>query len=307
MAISTVRVQIDGTWHVLTYNSTSGKYEKSITAPNTTSYNVNAGHYYPVTVEATNTAGTKTTVTDATPTIGDSLKLYVKEKVKPTITITSPGADAYVINNKQPIVFQLRDEAGGSGVNISTLALKIDGGATISSGSAGMVCTEVTNGYDCTYTPQTALTDGSHTVTINVSDFDGNAATQASRSYTVDTVPPVLNVTSPSDEFITNKSAMVVQGTTNDATSSPVTVTIKLNGVDQGAVTVTDGNFSKSITLAEGSNTIVVKSTDAAGRETTVTVTGTLDTSQPVISSVTITPNPVDAGATMVISVEVSG
>lgn len=307
MAISTVRVQIDGSWHTLTYNGTSGKYEKTITAPNVTSYNVNEGHYYPVTVEATNTAGTKTTANDQTPTIGDSLRLYVKEKVKPTINITSPGAGAYVINNKQPIVFQLRDEAGGSGINISTLALKIDGGTTISSGSAGMVCTKVTNGYDCTYTPQAALSDGPHTVTINVSDFDGNAATQASRSYTVDTVPPVLNVTNPSDNFITNTANLVVQGITNDATSSPVTVTIKLNGVDQGAVSVTSGNFSKSITLAEGSNTIVVTSKDAAGRETVVTVTGTLDTSAPVISSVTITPNPVDAGATMVISVAVTG
>jgi len=156
------------------------------------------------------------------------------------------------------------------------------------------------------YTPA-ALSDGAHTVTINVSDNDGNAATQASKTYTVDTVPPVLNVTNPSDGFITNTAAMMVHGSTNDETSSPVTVTIKLNGVDQGAVSITNGNFSKSITLANGSNTIVVTSKDAAGRETVVTITGTLDTSAPVISSVTIVPNPVDAGATMVISVEVTG
>jgi|LSQX01.3.fsa_nt_gb hypothetical protein len=307
MAISTVRVKVNEVWHDLTYNGGTGKYEKTITAPNKTSYNVNAGHYYPVEVEAKNTAGTITTVNDLSPTIGSSLQLKVKEKVKPTINITSPGAGAYVINSKQPIVFQLRDEVDGSGVNLSSLALKIDGGTSIGSGSAGMVCNAVSNGYDCTYTPQTALSDGSHTVTINVSDYDGNAATQASRTYTVDTVPPILNVTNPADGFITNTASMVVQGTTNDATSSPVTVTIKLNGVDQGAVTVTDGNFSKSISLASGNNTIVVTSKDAAGRETVVTITGTLDTSQPVINSVTITPNPVDAGATMVISVEVSG
>lgn len=63
MAIQQVRAQINGVWHTLDYNSTSGKYEKSITAPNVTSYNVNTGHYYPVTVEAKNTAGTTTTVT----------------------------------------------------------------------------------------------------------------------------------------------------------------------------------------------------------------------------------------------------
>lgn len=307
MAIQQVRAQVNGVWHVLEYNSSTGKYEKTITAPNTTSYNVNAGHYYPVTVEATNTAGTVTTVNDNDGTVGNSLKLVVKEKVKPTISITSPGAGAFVINNKQPIVFQLRDEAGGSGINIDSLVLKIDGGTSIGKSSSGMVCTPVTNGYDCTYTPPTALSDGAHTVTINVSDFDGNAANQASRTYTVDTVPPVLNVTNPADGFITNTAAMVVQGSTNDATSSPVTVTIKLNGVDQGAIPVTSGNFSKSITLANGANTIVVTSKDAAGRETVVTITGTLDTSAPIISAVTITPNPVDAGNTMIISVTVSG
>lgn len=307
MAISTVKAQINGTWYDLVYNGTSGKYEKTITAPNTTSYNNNAGHYYPVTIQATNTAGTVKIVNDTDATLGSSLKLIVKEKVIPTINVTSPGAGAYVTNSKQPIVFQLRDEAGGSGIDISKLALKVDGGATIGNGTAGMVCTAVTNGYDCTYTPQTALTDGSHTITINVSDFDGNAAAQISRTYTVDIIPPVLNITNPANNFITNTASLVVQGSTNDSTSSPVTVTIKLNNVDQGAVTVSSGNFSKSITLAEGANTIIVTSTDAAGKATTTTINGTLDTSVPVISSVTITPNPADAGASVIISVAVTG
>lgn len=307
MAIQQVRVQVNGTWHVLTYNSSNQRYEKTITAPNVTSYNVNAGHYYPVTVEATNTASTVITVNDTTSGIGSSLQLKVLEKVKPTIAITSPGAGAYVSNSKQPIVFQLRDETNGSGINLTTLALKIDNGTAITSSSSGMVCTAVTNGFDCTYTPPAALVDGSHTVTINVTDYDGNTATQASRSYTVDTVPPILNVTAPTNNLITNKAALVVQGTTNDATSSPVTVAVKLNNVDQGAVTITGGSFSKSITLANGANTIAVTSTDASGQSTSVTLTVTLDTSTPVVSGVTITPNPVDAGATMIISVAVTG
>jgi hypothetical protein len=306
MAIQSVQAFLNGTWHTLTYNSGTGKYEATVNAPGTTSYN-QPGNVYAMQIKATNTAGTVTTVDTTDPTVGNSLKLRVLEKVKPTINITSPGAGAYVTNNKQPIVFQLRDESGGSGIDLTTLALKIDGGTTQGSSSSGMVCTAVTNGYDCTYTPQSALSDGSHTVTINVSDNDNNAATQASRTYTVDTVAPTLNITSPADNFITNNAALTVQGSTNDSTSSPVTVTIKLNGVDQGTVTVTGGNFSKALTLATGSNTIVVRSTDAAGKYTEVTITGTLDVSVPVISSVSIVPNPVDAGETMIITVEVVG
>ena len=157
-----------------------------------------------------------------------------------------------------------------------------------------------------TYTPASALSDGSHTVTVDCKDHDGNSAAQKSTTYTVDTVPPTLNITAPVDNLITNKSSLTVAGTTNDATSSPVTIKVKLNGADQGTVTVgTGGTFTKSITLAEGANTIVVTATDAAGKVSTVTRTVTLDTSVPVIKSATITPNPVDAGKTMVISVTI--
>lgn len=123
----------------------------------------------------------------------------------------------------------------------------------------------------------------------------------------MDTVPPTLTLSSPADKLITNKSACTVKGTTNDVTSSPVKVTIKLNSGTAEAVTVaSNGTFSKDLTLANGTNTITVVATDSAGKSTTVTRTVTLDTAAPVIKSVTLTPNPVDAGKTFVISVEVT-
>ena len=55
-----------------------------------------------------------------------------------------------------------------------------------------------------------------------------------------------------------------------------------------------------------GANVIKVTATDAAGKTSSVTRTVTLDTSVPQITAATITPNPVDAGATMVISVTIT-
>ena len=301
MAISQVRAKVNGTWYTLTLNSSTGKYEATITAPGATSYHQSGG-YYNVTVEATNTAGTKGTADGSTLT---GLRLVVKEKVAPVITILSPSSGAYVTNSKQPVVFTIVDEDGGSGIDLNTLVVKQDGTA-VASGT--LQTTSITNGYSVTYTPTSALSDGSHTVTVNVSDHDGNSAAQKSTTYTVDTVPPTLNVTSPTDGFITATASLNVVGKTNDETSSPVTVTIKLNGTDQGSVTVgSDGAFSKSVTLTEGSNTIVVTATDAAGKTSSVTRNVTLDTSVPKVVSASITPNPVDAGATMVISVEITG
>ena len=300
MAIKTVRAKVNGTWHNLTYNSSTKKWEASITAPGATSYNLPGGCYN-IEVEATNDAGTTGTASAATL---DGLKLVVREKVAPVITILSPSSGAYVTNSKQPVVFTVIDETGGSGVDLDTLVVKQDG---VSAAASTLAKTAVTGGYSVTYTPAAALSDGSHTVTIDVSDHDGNAAAQKTTSYTVDTVPPTLNVTAPEAGLITNSASLTVRGTTNDATSSPVTVRVSLNGVDKGAATASaDGSFTKALTLANGSNTIVVTATDAAGKSSSVTRTVTLDTSVPVIQSAAVTPNPVDAGATMLISVVIA-
>lgn len=299
MAIKTVKAVLNGQTYNLTYDASAQKWTATMTAPGTTSYNLSGG-YYNVTVQATNDAGTVGTADASTL---DGLKLVVKERVAPVITIVSPSSGAYVANSKQPVVFTVTDEANGSGVDLATLVVKQDGTAVASS---AIKSTAVTNGYQVTYTPASALTDGSHTVTIDCKDHDGNAAAQKSTTYTVDTVPPTLNVTQPTEGLVTSSSTLTVAGTTNDATSSPVTITIQLNDADQGAVTVgTGGAWSKQITLAEGSNTIKVTATDAAGKQSTVTRTVMLDTSVPQIKSATITPNPADAGATMVISVTI--
>ena len=298
MAVKTVQAIINGVTTTLTLNSSTGKYEATITAPSKSSYTINDGHYYPVTVKATDVAGNTTTKTDSDTTLGASLKLKVKEKVAPAITITSPTAGSYITNNKPTIKWKVTD--ADSGVNPATIGITIDSGSKVTGDS--ITKTAVTGGYECTYTPTTALADGSHTIKIDASDFDGNAATQKTVTFKIDTVPPELSVTSPVNKLVTNKTTVTVAGTTNDATSSPVTLTI--NG---SAVTVyDDGTFSKDITLKDGSNTITVVAKDGAGRTTTVTRTVTLDTKAPVISDVSLAPNPADVGATYVISVSVT-
>lgn len=297
MAIKTVRAQINGQWHTLTLNPSNGHYEAEITAPSVTSYN-QPNHYYNVTVEATNDAGT--TVSASGTTI-PGLQLQVRERIKPVVTITSPSNGARITNNKQPVLFTATDETNGSGVDLSSLVVKLD---DVLVPSEQISNSAIANGYSFTYTPAEALSDGSHTVTVDISDHDGNTADQKTTTFIVDTVAPTLNVTAPTEGYITNTAELTVVGTTNDVTSSPVTVKITLNSADQGAVTVNAGGaFSKQITLAEGANVIVITATDAAGKSTSVTRNVTLDTSQPAITAATITPNPVDAGKTMLISV----
>lgn len=300
MAVKTVQVVINGQTHTLTYNATTKKYETTITAPSTSSYNQN-GHYYNVKVKATDEAGNSVTKDATDTTLGSSLQLKVKEKVAPVISITAPSSSAKLTNNKPVINWTVTD--ADSGVNPSTIKLIIDS-QTI---TTGITKTQSGKNYTCSYTPTTALSDGTHTIKVSASDYDGNVATQKSVTFTVDTVPPELSVSAPVDNLVTNQSSLVVKGTTNDVTSSPVTLTIKLNGGTEQTVEVgSDGSFTKTLTLVTGENTIVITAKDGVGKTSTVTKKVVLDQTAPVIQSVTISPNPVNAGATYTISVEVT-
>ena len=293
MAVKTVQYIFNGQTYNLTYNSTTKKYEATVTAPSESSYN-QTDHVLGGTIKATDQAGNVTTVDQTHSTLGASLKLRVKEKVAPVISITAPSEGAYITNTTPTIEFTVTD--ADSGVSSGTIAVTIDGTAISS-----VTKTAITGGYKCTCTPA-ALKDGAHTISVTASDNDGNAASAKTSSFTVDTVPPTLSVTAPAEGLITKKSTVTVTGKTDDATSKPVTVTV--NGT---AVTVgTDGAFSKDVTLANGSNTITIIAKDKAGKTTTVTRTVTLDTAAPVIKSITLTPNPVDCGKTFVIAVEVT-
>lgn len=302
MAIKTVQAVINGTTYTLSKNSSTGQYEATVTAPSKSSYNVNSGHYYPITVKATDTAGNSATVNDSDKTLGDSCKLKVKETTKPVISITSPTEDQRTTNNKPTITWQITDN--DSGVNPDTIGITINNGSKITS---GITKTAITGGYKCTYTMTTALPEGNNTIKIDGSDYDGNKATQRTVTFVVDTVPPELSVTSPPNNLITNNKTITVAGTTSDKTSSPVTLTVKLNNETAKTVSVgSNGAFSTTLTLAEGTSIIVITATDSAGKTSSVTRTVTLDTKAPVISGVSISPNPVNAGQQVKISVTVT-
>ena len=309
MAISTIKVMTsDGQELTLTLNTTTGKYEAQATAPSQTSGEHNANGpgvgesakgkgYYDISVTATDQAGNKTTVNSTHETLGNNCRLYVKELTKPTVAFTYPTAGATIVSNKPAIRFTASD--AGSGINPASGRLTIDNGTvqTITLSGSG-------SDYSGTYTPATTLADGSHTVTFYAVDYDGNQSATASVTFKIDTTPPTLTVSTPAEGMITNLAACRVSGTTNDATSSPVTVTIKLNNTDQGAVTVNDsGAFSKDITLTEGENTIIIRSTDSAGKYSEITRTVTLDTKAPIISNVELIEQHTNVGTIYTIRV----
>lgn len=296
MSIQSVKAKVNGQTINLQYNEETQSWEATTIAPSHSSYN-QPNHYYSVEITAQDDSGNETTVNSTSGEFQEDLKLTVKEKVPPVITITSPSSGAFITNNKPTIQFVVSDD--DSGVDPDTITIRIDNGQDITS---GIIKSPSNKNYNCSYVPQTALGDGSHTVYINAKDHDGNSAVQKTVQFTVDTIAPTLNVTNPPEGLKTNNNKVTVSGTTNDETSSPVTVMV--NGE---VVTVqAGGSFSKEVTLVEGENTITIIATDSAGKQTTVVRHVTLDTVAPVFQSIELVPNPVDAGQTYIIRVRVT-
>jgi uncharacterized repeat protein (TIGR01451 family) len=107
-------------------------------------------------------------------------------------------------------------------------------------------------------------------VTGTARDGAGNEAT-ASVTVNVDTTAPALTVLAPASGSTVATSAVLLQGTAQDATSGLDAVTC--NGA---AATVSGTSFSCALTVAVGPNTVAVRATDRAGNTTESSVGLTL-------------------------------
>ena len=299
MTIIAARLTVNGQTYNIPVDSGTGEYSIEITAPaqpsgmNSSGQGPGVGEnakgigYYPVVVELEDEAGNITTIDETNSELGNYLKLKVYEAVKPVTAFTYPTTGAKVLTNNPTITLTLTDS--GSGIKPDSVRMIIDGGAEISLTAVK----ETDTTYKITYTPPAALTDGSHIITAYCLDYDGNRSDNASTSFVIDTVDPSLSLTSPENDVWLKSFAFTVSGITNDATSSPVTISMILNGADQGVVVVDadTGNFSKSLTGREGSNTLDVTATDSAGRTTTVSRTFNIDTKPPVLTELIRDPS----------------
>lgn len=91
--------------------------------------------------------------------------------------------------------------------------------------------------------------DGEKTVNVQFMDAAGNWSQPVSSSITLDTIPPVIVITSPQEGFIAGDSNIQLQGT--------------VDGV----------SFSETRTLTEGQNTLTKTAQDRAGNSSSSSVT----------------------------------
>ena len=117
----------------------------------------------------------------------------------------------------------------------------------------------------------TIATDGNYTLRATASDAFGHTSTEATATFTVDTTPPVVKITSPANSAIVHADHVTVNGTVSGGDIARVTVA----GI---AVTLAaDGTFTISIPLENGPNVITATALDRAGNSGSDTVSITSD------------------------------
>lgn len=271
------------------YSSGTQKWSVDIPSGSESSYSED-NHTYPIELHAFDAAGNETIMYASDETYGDQLNIRVLEKTKPTATIVSPTQGSVLGSATQDIKMELQD-AGGSGLNMASVIFKINNVQV----AHGVSWTDQGGKKVCTY-HATNLSDGSNSVSLQVTDNDGNVSDVATVSFVISTSAPTLNVTSPTDNLLTNSNKVTVAGTAAAGSDAVTLASVKVNGT---SVPISQGAFSIEVTLTEGENTITIVAEDSIGKTTTVTRHVTVDTKAPVISDVEAEATTVDANSTI--------
>lgn len=196
----------------------------------------------------------------------------------PSLSITAPLPGSYT-NNNTP-VFDLSYSSQGT---IDTNSIQLSENSTTLNAS----CNANQQSAQCT--PINPLSEGEHTVTATVADTQGTTSDPASTTFTVDTLPPVVTITSPQSGLITNVPGSTVSGSVSEPVPTlTLTQDTPTQTITQSITADASNNFSQNATLEEGGNTLTVTATDYASNVGGASSIVTLDTVPPPLPIVVL-------------------
>jgi hypothetical protein len=200
----------------------------------------------------------------------------ITDTTPPTITSVSPGEGSMVSILKPIISVLYSDDVA---IDFSTVKIMLDGtdvtsAATITSSRAD-------------YIPVTDLSEGSHTVYIEVKDLSGNKASKT-WNFTVslpDLLPPVISSVYPPGGSILNVHTITINATYSDNKAvDPYSVTLKLNNSAVNMSSITPTSLTASVNLTDGVYLATLSLMDTSGNMATMNWTFTIDATPPTFS-----------------------
>ncbi|WHP32497.1 Ig-like domain-containing protein [Trabulsiella odontotermitis] len=261
--LTSITVGTSGTWsYQVTTPLDDGEHSFTVTASDSNGNTTAPSSGFTVTID---------TGAPATPAIDT-----VKDDAGTTLT------DAQLTDETQP-------QLSGTGVAGSTITVYDNGD------SLGTAIVDDDGAW--TFTPETPLGDGSHTLTATATDPAGNESGEASFTLTVDgTAPDAPLIDSVTIVVGGNGMALDSGGATNDQRPTlsgegevDSVITIYNNGNEIGSTTVGSNGqwtFQPATDLPEGNNVLTATATDPAGN------TGELSGSYTVVVDLTAPDKP---------------
>jgi hypothetical protein len=231
--------------------------------------------------------------------VGKSSQLAFLEldTTPPAISNLTPADGSLLASGTPAISASFSDDL--SGVDSASVRFLLDG--TDQTGAAQV------SAAGFSFTPATPLADGSHTAALSVRDLARNLA-QASWSFTTDTTPPVLLITSPSMATVLGNASPPLAVSYTDATSGVdlASLHIVLDGTDLTASCQVAAAAASCTPppLQAGAHSLGASVRDRAGNQANASLAFqlVLDTTPPILSNVTPGDGSVLATATPVVS-----
>jgi RHS repeat-associated protein len=176
----------------------------------------------------------------------------VKTASPPCLNVLTP-VDGQVVKGSQIVV-------SGQVSSLTPVTVTVNGKAAT-----------VNSGYF--YSDSLTLVEKTNKITVIATDQNG-LTSQVVLTVTKDSTPPSLTEVTPADGTWLNTLNVSISGTVTDA--SPVAVLV--NGQ---AATITGNQFTASVMMQEGANTLNIQATDSAGNTASVTRSVLIDTVAP--------------------------
>ena len=212
----------------------------------------------------------------------------------PAITTSSPQG---VVRSDKPII-SVSASDDMSGVDTIEIGVKGEGNRTVE----GLTSVR-SDRTSATFTPTTALTSGVYTVDVKLADMSGNKASgQWQFTVELDTIPPSIVITRPTQEHTENRRPIISATYTDNLSGVDAdSVTLSLDGttVTPDAVSETQVTFTSPFDLTFGQHTVTLEVSDMASTPNTATQEWSFFVERVGIADARNYPNPFEDGTTI--------
>ena len=213
--------------------------------------NVLAGSYS-ITAKATDNGG----ATSTSPAV--SVTVVTPDTQGPAISLQTPADQAVLPADAIPTISAAFSDTG-SGVNISTAKLSIDG--------TDVTANAVVTPTGLSYTPGAALAEGTHNAQLTIADSSGNSS-QASWAFTTRTAPQIKNLSPPDQQNITDPLTPISASLSDVGVGvDPSRSVLTIDGVPASGVqsATTSLSFTPAASWSTGTHTVNLTIYDLAG------------------------------------------